>query len=147
VRRLGQAAALGLVAGALWSWTAAAAVGDGIPDERPVAWIMGFMAAGTTYMAVRRLRFVDTWRLSPGRLQIGETRVRSGRWHGHVSEAAALEVTLNESNDSRHHRLSAVMAGGRHQTMYDGSCYDGSVQALGSWLATRADIPFTDHTR
>lgn len=39
------------------------------------------------------------------------------------------------------------MAGGRRQTMYDGSRDDGSVQALGTWLATQADIPFTDPTQ
>jgi hypothetical protein len=147
VRRRVAAAGLGVGAAALWAWTGALAAGDTLRGDKPWIWLMGLLSAGATYAAVRRLRFAETWRLSPGRLHIGEARVRSGRWHGYVSEAAALEVTVHEADGSRHHRLSAVMAGGRRQTMFDGSCDDGSVQALGSWLAVQADIPFTDHTR
>jgi len=56
-------------------------------------------------------------------------------------------MTVDESDGSRHHRLSAIMPTGRWETMFDGPSDGDSVELLGSWLALQADIPFKDQTR
>jgi len=108
---------------------------------------MGLFSVGCTWAAARRARLAQAWESSRGGLEIGEVRARTGRWRRPPSRAAALTMTVHESDGSRHHRLSAIMPTGRWETMFDGPSDDDSVRSLGSWLALRADIPFTDQTK
>jgi hypothetical protein len=145
-RRRASAAGVGVLAIVLWAWTAALALGDSASQDRPWIWIMGAAAASATFMAVRLARITEAWQLTPGCLLIGEIRGRGGRWLRSPRRAAALEVIPVESDGSRYHRLSAVFPVGS-APMYEGGLDDRSARALGSWLAARADIPFSDHSR
>jgi hypothetical protein len=141
-RRRASAAGIGVLAVVLWIWTGALALNDSIWQDRPWTWIMGAGAASATWMAIRRARITEAWQLSRGSLLIGETR--GNAWHRPPCRVAALEVTPYEDDGHRYYRLRAVIPPGRRQTLHEGPSDDGSVQALGSWLAARADVPFTN---
>lgn len=143
-RRLAAGVGIGVLAIALGAWTAALALNDQASQDRPWIWIMGAASAGGALMAVRRARISAAWQLTPGCLLVGEIRGRGGRWVRPPDRVVALEVTLWSTDDSEHHRLSAVLPSRHRVTMFDGRPDDDSVQTLASWLATRADVPFTD---
>jgi len=103
--------------------------------------------ASATWGTVRHARLAPAWQTAPGLLLIGEIRVRGRQWARPPRQPAALEVTREIDGDTHFHRLTAVFAGGRRDTMFDDRRLAGSALALGAWLAARAGLPFADHTQ
>ena len=128
-----------LVAALLWAFTAGLAL-----TGSWFAAVPGVGALVVSTSAINRVRSSPGWLLRDGRLLVGWIRPRDGSWIDPPRTVLALQLELHQDGEGvTTARLVAMLESGGRQDLCQAPAEAADLRHLGSWLAARADLPFT----